>query len=127
VHVIKSPTGIWHFAGPQGPASVRVRGTIASNFGDALMQAALRGYGISMHPYYMVSQSLDDGRLVAVLPEYAPDAHDVYVIYSSRQNLPERVRRFIALLREWARTPPLWSVPRPSTPPMRRPARSAKA
>jgi len=116
VHVIKSPTGIWRFAGPQGPASVRVRGTIASNFGDALMQAALRGYGISMHPYYMVSQSLDEGRLVAVLPEYAPDAHDVYVIYSSRQNLPERVRRFITFLRDWARTPPLWSMPRPAAP-----------
>jgi hypothetical protein len=95
---------------------MRVRGTIASNFGDALMQAALRGYGISMHPYYMVSQSLDEGRLVAVLPEYAPDAHDVYVIYSSRQNLPERVRRFIAFLRDWARTPPLWSMPRPAAP-----------
>jgi molybdate transport repressor ModE-like protein len=117
VHVIKSPTGIWRFAGPQGPASVRVRGTIASNFGDALMHAALRGYGISMHPYYMVSQSLDEGRLVAVLPEYAPDAHDVHVIYSSRQNLPERVRRFIAFLRDWARTPPLWSVPRPAAAP----------
>jgi molybdate transport repressor ModE-like protein len=67
VHVIKSPTGIWRFTGPQGPASVRVRGTIASNFGDALMHAALRGYGISMHPYYMVSQWLEQGRLVPVL------------------------------------------------------------
>lgn len=122
VHVIKSPTGIWRFTGPQGPASVRVRGTLASNFGDALMHAALRGHGISMHPWYMVSQSLEDGRLRAVLPEYVPDAHDVHVIYSSRQNLPERVRRFIAFLREWARTPPLWSVPRPASEFAARPA-----
>lgn len=126
VHVIKSPTGIWRFTGPQGPASVRVRGTIASNFGDALMHAALRGYGISMHPWYMVSQSLEEGRLAAVLPEYQPDAHDVYVIYSSRQNLPERVRRFIAFLRDWARTPPLWSVPRPASEFAARPAAAAK-
>ena len=111
VHVIKSPTGIWRFTGPDGPASVRVRGSIASNFGDALMHAALRGYGISVHPYYMVSQALEEGRLEPVLPEFEPDAHDVYVIYSTRQNLPERVRRFIGFLREWARTPPVWSVP----------------
>lgn len=126
VHVIKSPTGIWRFTGPQGPASVRVRGTIASNFGDALMHAALRGYGISMHPWYMVSQSLEEGRLRAVLPEYEPDAHDVHVIYSSRQNLPERVRRFIAFLREWARTPPLWSVPRPASEFAAQPARPGR-
>lgn len=126
VHVIKSPTGIWRFTGPQGPASVRVRGTIASNFGDALMHAALRGYGISMHPYYMVSQWLEQGRLVPVLPEYEPDAHDVYVIYSSRKNLPERVRRFVAFLHDWARTPPLWSVPRPIVAPRARTGATAR-
>ena len=76
------------------------------------MHAALDGQGISVHPYYMVSQHLEEGRLVAVLPDFEPDAHDIFVIYSSRQRLPERVRRFLSFLRDWARTPPQWSTRR---------------
>ena len=45
-----------------------MRGTVASNFGEALKQAALLGHGIAMHPYYMVSDDLKAKRLVAVLP-----------------------------------------------------------
>lgn len=112
VHLIKAPTSIWRFTGPDGPASIRVRGSIASDFGEALMHAALDGQGISVHPYYMVSQHLEEGRLVAVLPDFEPDAHDIFVIYSSRQRLPERVRRFLSFLRDWARTPPQWSTRR---------------
>ena len=111
IHSIKSPTGIWRFTGPSGPASIRVRGTIYSNFGEALKHAALLGHGISVHPYYMVSGDLAAGRLAVVLPQFEPEAHDIHVIYSSRQNLPVRVRKFLEFLREWARTPPDWSVP----------------
>jgi DNA-binding transcriptional LysR family regulator len=111
VHLIKAPTSIWRFTGPEGQASIRVRGSIASDFGEALMHAALDGQGISVHPYYMVSQYLQEGRLIAVLPDFEPDAHDIFVIYSSRQRLPERVRRFLSFLRDWARTPPQWSTP----------------
>jgi molybdate transport repressor ModE-like protein len=111
VHTLKSPTNIWRFTGPEGEASVRVRGSISSSFGEALMQAALLGHGISMHPYYMVSEDLGAGRLAVVLPQYEPAELDIYVIYSSRQNLPLRVRRFIEFLKEWAKTPPAWAMP----------------
>ena len=111
VHSVKSPTSIWRFTGPDGPASVRVRGTLHSNFGEALQHAALVGHGISVHPYYMVSDALAAGNLIVVLPQYEPEAHDIHVIYPARQNLPVRVRRFVEFLKEWARTPPEWSVP----------------
>jgi DNA-binding transcriptional LysR family regulator len=110
VHSVKSPTNIWRFVGPGGEASVRVGGTIFSNFGEILRHAALIGHGISIHPYYMVSDDLAAGRLVALLPKYAPEPLEVFVTYSSRQNLPERVRRFIGFLKDWASTPPDWSL-----------------
>jgi DNA-binding transcriptional LysR family regulator len=117
VHSLKSPTSIWRFAAPDGPVAARVRGSVYSNFGEALRHAALLGQGISMHPYYMVAEDLAAGRLREVLPGYAPPELDIYVIFSSRQNLPLRVRRFLEFLKDWAKTPPDWSRPvRPAAP-----------
>jgi DNA-binding transcriptional LysR family regulator len=88
---------------------VRVRGSIYSNFGEALKHAALLGHGISIHPYYMVSDDLAAGRLREVLPGYESPELDIYVIFSSRQNVPVRLRRFLEFLKDWANTPPDWS------------------
>jgi DNA-binding transcriptional LysR family regulator len=111
VHTLKSPTSIWRFEGPEGEASVRVRGSISSNLGEALMQCTLLGHGISMHPYYMVSEHLAAGRLEVVLSHFEPLGLDIYVIFSSRQSLPLRVRSFLDFLKEWAKTPPEWALP----------------
>ena len=108
VHSLKSPTSIWRFSGPAGSASVRVRGTLFSNFGEALKEAAVLGCGIALHPYYMVSTELAEKKLVAVLPRWEPEAYEISVIYSSRQNLPARVRRFVEFLKEWAQARPDW-------------------
>ncbi|MGE0799161.1 MAG: LysR family transcriptional regulator [Lautropia sp.] len=113
IHSIKSPTGIWRLDGPGGVRSVRVGGNLASDFGEPLRAAALAGQGIAMHPYYMVQDDLLQGRLVAVLPEYALDQYDIHAIYSSRHGLTERARRFLGYLREWLRSPPPWSLPDP--------------
>jgi DNA-binding transcriptional LysR family regulator len=111
VHTLKSPTSIWHFSSAAGEVSARVRGTVCSNFGDALKQAALLGHGISMHPYYMVSDDLKAKRLVVVLPGYEPLELDIYVVYPTREHLPARTRRFLDYLKRWAKTPPDWANP----------------
>ncbi len=111
VHSLKSPTNIWRFSGTAGEISVRVRGTVCANFGDALKQAALLGHGISMHPYYMVSEELKDKRLVVVLTDYEPLELDIYAVYPTREHLPVRTRRLLDFLRRWAKTPPDWANP----------------
>jgi DNA-binding transcriptional LysR family regulator len=111
VHALKSPTNIWRFTCAAGEVSTRVRGTISANFGDPLRQAALLGHGISMHPYYVVSEDLKAGRLAVVLPDYAPLELDIYVVYLTREHLPVRIRRFLEFLKRWAKTPPDWTVP----------------
>jgi DNA-binding transcriptional LysR family regulator len=113
VHSLKSPTNIWRFSGTAGEISVRVRGTLCSNFGDALKEAALLGHGISMHPYYMVSDDLKAKRLVVVLPDYDPLELDIYVVYPTREHLPVRTRRLLEFLKRWAETPPDWANPIP--------------
>jgi DNA-binding transcriptional LysR family regulator len=105
----KSPTSVWHFIGPEGPVSIRVKGSLRSDFGEPLKEAAIDGVGISMHPYYMLAEEIERGALEIVLPGYEPVALEVYAIYSSRMNLPVRVKLFLDFLREWAKTPKAWS------------------
>lgn len=110
VHTIKSSGGVWRFAGDP-PQDVRVRGTVRSNIGEALKQAALLGAGIAVHPYYMVSEELRSGALQVVLPQQTPQELDVYAVFSTRRNMPVRVRALLEFLKEWAAHPPPWALP----------------
>ncbi len=110
VHTIKSSGGSWRFAGAT-PQDVRVRGTVRSNIGEALKQAALIGAGIAVHPYYMVSEELRSGALQVVLPQETPQELDIYAVFSTRRNMPVRVRALLEFLKEWAAHPPPWSQP----------------
>jgi DNA-binding transcriptional LysR family regulator len=110
IHSAVVPTGIWHFEGPDGPTSVRVRGSLQSDLGEPLQHAALRGHGISMHPYYMVSQDIESHRLLRVLPEFTPRGFDISVVYPTRRNLTLRARKFLDHLKDWAKTPPHWTT-----------------
>ena len=99
VHALKSPTNYWVLTGPGGKRSVRVAGSMRSNFGEPLRHAALLGHGISMHPTYMVAQDIIAHRLQVVLPAYQPIGLDIYAMYPSRRNMPGRVRMFLDFLR----------------------------
>lgn len=110
VHALKSPTNFWTFYGPGGKTSVRVTGSMRSNFGEPLRHAALLGHGISMHPAYMVKQDIKENRLCVVLPDYIPTGLDIYAMYPSRRNLPGRVRLFVEFLRERFRANPEWKT-----------------
>jgi DNA-binding transcriptional LysR family regulator len=110
VHTVKSGAGVWKFEG-KAPQEIRVRGTVRSNLGDALKQAALLGAGISVHPYYMVSEELRAGTLEALLPDCVPEAMAINVVFSTRRNMPARVRHLLEFLKEWSRSPPAWAMP----------------
>ncbi|MGJ7578699.1 LysR family transcriptional regulator [Variovorax sp. RHLX14] len=114
VHTVKSGAGIWKFEG-EPSREVKVRGTVRSNLGDALKQAALLGAGISLHPYYMVSEELQAGLLEVLLPNSIPQELDVNVVFSTRRNMPTRVRHLLEFLKEWSRHPPEWALPSTTT------------
>ncbi|WP_345245840.1 LysR family transcriptional regulator [Pigmentiphaga soli] len=110
VHPLKSPTGIWRFLG-EYPEEVHVRSPIRSTIGDALRQAALMHVGISMHPYFTVSDDINAGLLEVVLPDCTPPPMDISIIYSHRKNIPVRVRHLLDFLKDWARNPPELLLP----------------
>ena len=99
MHALKSPTNYWAFTGLDGKRSVRVAGSLRSNFGEPLRHAALLGRGISMHPTYMVAEDIKENRLQVVLPAWQPIGLDIYAMYPSRRNMPGRVRLLLEFLR----------------------------
>lgn len=110
VNALKSPTNFWTMTGPGGKTSVRVSGPMRSNFGEPLRHAALLGHGISMHPIYMVALDIQQHRLKVVLPTYRPTGLDLYAVYSSRRNMPGRVRLFLEFLNDRFQNTPEWQV-----------------
>jgi DNA-binding transcriptional LysR family regulator len=110
VNALKSPTNFWTLTGPDDRKSVRVSGTMRSNFGEALRHAALLGCGISMHPTYMVADDIQAHRLKVVLPAYQPTGLDVYAMYPSRRNMPGRVRLFLEFLKDCFRNTAGWQA-----------------
>lgn len=108
VHTVKSSNSVWRFAGDP-PIEVRVQGSIRCNLGDAVKQATLHGHGISLHPTYMVSAELQSGELEVVLPNCIPEELDISVVFSTRRNMPARVRHLLEFLKEWSDKPPRWA------------------
>nr|MBF0685932.1 substrate binding domain-containing protein [Pseudomonas sp.] len=110
VNVMKSPSGLWRFERGGEKFAVRVQGSLHSDMGDSLKAAALMGFGLSIHPYYMVLEEVERGLLRVVLPSYTPSTLRVYAVFPSRERMPLPVRKFIDFLTEWAKQPHPWTL-----------------
>jgi DNA-binding transcriptional LysR family regulator len=63
--------------------------------------AALQGTGMCFLPDYMCRQEIQDGRLVNVLPGWAPRPGVFHAVYPSRRGMVPAVRRFLDFLAEY--------------------------
>lgn len=77
---------------------LKVSGDLVANDGQLLLRAALDGMGVLMQPAYILQQDLEAGRLVPVLPDWAPDGLVMNIAYPSRSFLPQRTRLFLNAL-----------------------------
>lgn len=107
VHAVKSPTSIWRFREGNDLLQVRVGGSLASNFGEAIRSAALIGEGIAMHPTYMVNDDIRAGRLMLVLEHLEPVSLEIRAVYVRRE-MPARVSLFLSFLQRWMKQDGRW-------------------
>jgi DNA-binding transcriptional LysR family regulator len=90
---------IWRFQDRGGSAhEVRIAGPAHSNNGQMLCALAVAGLGIHLEPDFIVAPDVRAGRLVTLLPDYAPPAIDIYAAYPSRRHLSMKVRAFVDFL-----------------------------
>ena len=93
------PRNTWRFRDPSGAErAVRVGGSLHSNNGDLLAEAAARGAGIAFEPAFIVGPDVRAGRLVPLLQDYVPAPVPIYAVYPSRKHLSAKVRLFVDFL-----------------------------
>ena len=91
----------WQLAGPGGmEAQVRHQPRYITDDMTALRQAALRGTGVVQLPHMVVEEDLKQGRLVEVLPGWAPKGGIIHAVFPSRRGLLPGIRLLIDYLAE---------------------------
>lgn len=89
----------WMFQGPEGPIRVKVSGNFRANNGDAVKQAVLSDLGIAITPDLFVLREIEEGRMKAILTEYATPPADINAVYPSARHVSAKVRAFTEFLR----------------------------
>jgi len=107
-----APRNLWRFRDASGrERAVHVAGTLHSNNGDLLAEAAARGAGIAFEPAFIVGPDVRAGRLVPLLQDFMPPPVPIYAVYPSRKHLSAKVRRFVEFLIERFAAGQDWSAP----------------
>lgn len=107
-YTYSSTRGEWHLARAGKTHVIRIKGSMHSNNGDLLREAAVTGMGIILQPTFMVYRELHEGRLQAVLPDYSADGKTILAVYPSRRHLSAKVRTFVDYLVEKFGDNPYW-------------------
>lgn len=98
---------VWRMLDHNGrEIAVRVSGRFECNFGEALRDAAVAGFGIALHSTWHVAEDLRSGRLKAVLTPYRIADSGIYALMPQRHLVPLRVRAFVDFLAEKFADPP---------------------
>jgi len=101
--------GVWRLTSGRGASrktdTVRIHGNLTTNDGEIAVKWALEGHGILMRAEWDIADYLEDGRLVAVLPEYETPNADIYAVYSPRHQMSTRIRAFVEFIAADLQTP----------------------
>lgn len=90
---------IWKLEGPDGArADIRHQPRLVSDDMIALKSAAIVGVGIVHLPLLMVCDEIREGKLMHLLPGWAPKRHVVHAVYPSKRGLLPSVRALLDYL-----------------------------
>ncbi|CTQ47466.1 LysR family transcriptional regulator [Roseibium aggregatum] len=90
----------WRFQDAGKPYHVRIKGSLCSNSGWSLVDAARKGIGIIQLPDYYVEAELASGRLVSLLDDFRAPDDGIWAIYPHNRHLSAKVRLLLNHLGE---------------------------
>lgn len=90
---------VWTFADDGREQQLRVQGNWRCNSGPAVLDAALRGFGLCQLPDYYVQEHLKNGALLALLEDHRPPHTAVWALYPPQRNLSPKVRQLVDFLK----------------------------
>jgi DNA-binding transcriptional LysR family regulator len=114
-----APSGhIWRFMPREGGErrlaqhrSVALRGRLTANNGEALLDAARAGLGLTLLPTFMVGPAVMAGELVPVtIPGWVPVPDTIHIVYPETPAMPAKLRALIEHLAASIAEPFLWDA-----------------
>ena len=90
----------WKLLSNDREYNINVKGTLCSNNGEVLRDAAVKGLGITMLPNFIVNKELQQGSLQTILPGYHPSELTISVIYPVNRHLSTKIRLFTEFLQK---------------------------
>lgn len=104
----------WPFEGPDGTTfTVPVKGQLRANTSEAVREAVLQGLGFGLCPVWMFGRELGDGTVVPVLTDWTLTALPIQAVFSTRRQVPARVRAVVEHLAAEFRLDPLLNAAEP--------------
>ncbi len=88
----------WRFKESGKERSIRIKGSIHSNSGKALTDAALKGIGIVQLPDYYVQRYFETGQLIDLLPAFQEEREGIWALYPNNRHLSPKVRMLVDFL-----------------------------
>src|SRR3569623_368187 len=88
----------WPFVIIRKLTCVRTHGRIQANNGDALLDAAVRGLGISYQPTFIAGDALRAGRVERILEQYPSIELGLFAVFPGGRYVPQRVRALVDFL-----------------------------
>lgn len=85
----------WHFLRDGRDIGIPVSGSVTSTSGDVVIEAALRGCGITSVLFYQVMNHVADGRLRLLLQEFAPPPVPIHAVFAHPKLVSAKVRAFV--------------------------------
>ncbi len=85
-----------------------VRGRMRANNGDALLDAAMRGLGITAQPTFISAAAVEAGWVRPILTDYPMPELGIYALLPGNRYVPQRVRVLVDYLAERIGSRPYW-------------------
>ena len=99
VYTLLTTRNQWHFNGPDGNESVRVKGRFTVNNPRSIRQAVLAGQGIAVTPLWLIDDCIQSGQVSVILNDYVPTSLEISAVYPERHFVPAKVSYFIDYIR----------------------------
>lgn len=95
----------WEFTRGDKYLALDVPGQLTLDNSALMVEAAIAGLGIAYVPEPYAAAAIEDGRLVAVLPQWCPTEPGLALYYAGHRHVPAPLRAFIDMLKGTSEPP----------------------
>jgi len=100
----------WCFVVDGEPRWFPIRGRLLANNGDALLDAAIRGVGITTAPSFIAAAAVAAGSVRPILSGFVQPELGIYAVFPGNRYVPRRVRVLVDYLAERIGPEPYWDA-----------------